>query len=430
MPLGPGPWTWRWGGWTVLGEGGRILRLAHGDRDVAGEIPWPDAPGGLVALPGRIDGAASLGENDGGPTLLLPPGGEAAALITGGEPALLSCQERDPAAGASPSGPVASALPMHAHRPLRTALEAADGGLSFRAPGIDAGPALFWASAATASPARSDAVTWEHVMANLALGGEAPGPDALEELLRLDPVRGVRAVGAVGEWRDSAGLLAALKGPLLRTAESLAAGADGPAPERRTVSALLAAAAALEGAGLRRGATAIRDSVGSASPPHPIVGRPEAMEGIRAGVDTFAAAPTEAVCDDAPNRKMLLRLPAEILFGFLGASGDAPFGRLRLAPTMAPGIEAFEARGVRLGPARVRVRYRLDQAGHTFTVEQSDGPVPLNLVLDLGLPDTPSQTWIDGEAAEVDLLPSNNGCRARVQLPLDRPREIRIGGVG
>ena len=93
-------------------------------------------------------------------------------------------------------------------------------------------------------------------------------------------------------------------------------------------------------------------------------------------------------------------------------------------------IEDFEAGGIRLGAARVRARYRLGGAGHTFTVEQSDGPVPVNLVLDMGLPHAPGRTWIDGTEADVETVPWGTGSRVRVQMPLDRLREIRVERPG
>lgn len=461
VPMGPGAWTWRWGGWTVEGNGGRILRVARGETDVLGEVAWPAA--GIrefAALPGRLDGPRPDGREGDGLTLLLPPGGEAGVLIAGGE-GVGDLVVRGPAGGDPPEPepgpedplttvlpfPVATsstgartdALPMHAHRALRAALETAHRGLAFRAPGIDAGHALFWAtgplgirstSGLPASAASPGHAVLDRILADLALGREPPESRALEGLLRLDPVAGLRAVSLVGEWRDAPGTLAALEGPVLKAGEALTAGGSGAAPDPEAVSALHGAAAALEGAGMRHAATAIRGWIGPAPAPRPIVGRPEALEEIRTTVETFARAPAESVCDEAPRRRCPLRLPATILFGFLGATGDAPFGRLRLAPTLGPGIDAFEADGIRLGAARVRARYRPDGAGHTFTVNQSDGPVPVDLALDLGLPSAPERTWIDGKPAEIELAPSGTGVRVRVRVPLDRTREVRIEGPG
>ena len=51
--------------------------------------------------------------------------------------------------------------------------------------GIDAGAALFWASAAAVVPGPA---TWERILAHLALGRDAPTAEVLGELLRLDMI--------------------------------------------------------------------------------------------------------------------------------------------------------------------------------------------------------------------------------------------------
>jgi hypothetical protein len=124
--------------------------------------------------------------------------------------------------------------------------------------------------------------------------------------------------------------------------------------------------------------------------------------------------------------------PALLLRGLLGAHGEAPWGRLRLAPDLPSHWSAFRVRGVALADARVELDYRRDYAGEeardTFILRQTAGRVPVNLVFEPAIPGRVEGVWVDDEPAEVDLAPDpgRDRTRLRLQLPLDDVRRIRI----
>lgn len=349
LALGPGPWIWEWAGWRVRGDSDRVLGVEGAEGPILEGLSWPRlGAAGFTALPGRLDATPPSADSATRLTLLFLPGGQRGAIIARGEgAALLEGQDAavgsgrvealpmsEPgtrvfllgsiheAAGDRPLAASARALPMKAHRPLLVSLEAVENGLSFRAPGVDAARALFW----------------------------APG-----------------AHGSAHSHRSREGALGGLP---------------------------------LEGE-------------------HPLQGRAEALESILSTIRTFEADPGST---DA-----LRRLPETILLGFMGASGDASVGRLRLAPTLPRGLSWFECGGIRLGDGTVHARCRADDAGHTVTVEQREGSVPINLVLDLGLYDPPEGVWLDGAPATVETTSAGPVTRFRFQMPLDRPRRLRIG---
>jgi hypothetical protein len=349
VALGPGPWIWEWAGWRVRGDGDRVLGVEGAEGPILEGLSWPRlGAAGFTALPGRLDSTPPAADSATRLTLLFLPGGQQGAIIARGEGAAL-LGGQDPAVGSGrvealpmsepgtrvlllgsiheaagdrPMAASARALPMKAHRPLLASLEAVENGLSFRAPGVDAARALFW----------------------------APGTH-----------------GSAHSHRSREGALGGLP---------------------------------LEGE-------------------RPIQGRGEALESILSTIRTFEAEPGSTGA--------LRRLPDAILLGFMGASGDASVGRLRLAPTLPRDLGWFECGGIRLGDGTVHARYRADGAGHTLTVEQREGSVPINLVLDLGLYDAPEGVWLDGAPAEVETTSAGPVTRFRFQMPLDRPRRLRIG---
>ncbi len=326
-----------------------MLGLEGIEGPILSGLSWPLlGAAGFMALPGRMDSTGATATSSPGLTLLLRPGGQLGAIVARGEgTASLEVQEAMGSGGRVEVHPVgqpalrvfllgsatesdgsralaasAGALPMQAHRALLASLDTIERGLSFRAPGLDADRALFWAT-------------------------------------------GVRASSDIGPSGE--GVLGHLP----------------PEGER------------------------------------PIQGRAEALEAILAMVRAFEAEPgsTDSV----------LRIRDAILLGFMGASGDSSVGRLRLAPTLPRGLDWFECEGIPLGDARVHARYRADRAGHTLTVEQREGSVPINLVLDLGLHHAPENVWLDGDPAEVETVSAGPVTRFRFQMPLDRSRRLRIG---
>jgi hypothetical protein len=121
-------------------------------------------------------------------------------------------------------------------------------------------------------------------------------------------------------------------------------------------------------------------------------------------------------------------VPLVFLEGLLGARADAHYGRLRLAPRLPPHWTRLTVTGIALGDARVRLDYESGGGAHRFRIAQESGAVPVMLVFepilavgaDVGV-------RVDGAAAQVDVIPRAGRAQIRVQLPLDREREISIG---
>ena len=117
--------------------------------------------------------------------------------------------------------------------------------------------------------------------------------------------------------------------------------------------------------------------------------------------------------------------PATLLFGLLGARADAFFGRLRLAPRLPDAWRRASVGGIRMGEARVRLAYHVQGGRHTFRLEPTGGRVPVNLVFEPLLPVRDlGGAWVDGSRADVDRFRRGDRVGARLQIPLDAPREV------
>ena len=111
----------------------------------------------------------------------------------------------------------------------------------------------------------------------------------------------------------------------------------------------------------------------------------------------------------------------------LGCQPDAAYGRFILAPRVHSRWGRFEARGLRLGDAVVRLEYVRERAAHTFHITQESGRLPLNLVFAPWLPvSRVSGVEIGGAAADATLCTDTGGTRIECQFPLDPYREMRV----
>jgi hypothetical protein len=122
--------------------------------------------------------------------------------------------------------------------------------------------------------------------------------------------------------------------------------------------------------------------------------------------------------------------PGALLFGLFGARADAPLGRIRLAPRIPAGWTSLSVGGIRVGDARIQLRYTVDGAAHTFRVLQDRGRVPLMLIFEPEVAERElPELLVDGAPAELDRL-ARSGRRSavRVQLALDRERSITLIG--
>jgi hypothetical protein len=128
----------------------------------------------------------------------------------------------------------------------------------------------------------------------------------------------------------------------------------------------------------------------------------------------------------APEAGILL---ATLVHGLLGLDPDAPSGRLRLAPAFPTRMDAFRARGLTVGDARVDLEYIRHDATHRFVLTPREARVPPMLVLEPRLPCTRvSAARVDGAPADLDATVAGDRTRVRVQLPLDGVRTVEVDG--
>jgi hypothetical protein len=134
---------------------------------------------------------------------------------------------------------------------------------------------------------------------------------------------------------------------------------------------------------------------------------------------------------DVTEPEGLALIPCAVLFGVLGARGDAQYGRLHLSPRWPAGWHDVEVRGVPLGPVRADVSFHAEARERTLRVTPVAGGLPPSVVLNGRVTFAPLAVTVDGQEAEVELEPEDSEGRTwavRLQFPLDGPREIRIIG--
>lgn len=116
------------------------------------------------------------------------------------------------------------------------------------------------------------------------------------------------------------------------------------------------------------------------------------------------------------------------VLGVLGARPDANYGRLLLAPFPPSAWTAFDATGLRVGDATIDLRYRKSGETHTFTLAQTSGRAPINLVFEPAVVPLGQevQVRLAHEIAEVGTFERGNRLGVRLQLPLDHERRVTI----
>ena len=122
-------------------------------------------------------------------------------------------------------------------------------------------------------------------------------------------------------------------------------------------------------------------------------------------------------------------IPCAVLFGLLGARGDSAFGRIHLAPRIPSGWSDLEVLGIPLGPARMDLSYHSAGGRRTFRFRPVLGAVPVTVVFEPEIAHEPGAVLLDGEPADVSILPTDGGWTLRCQFPLDRPREMEVDGA-
>lgn len=125
----------------------------------------------------------------------------------------------------------------------------------------------------------------------------------------------------------------------------------------------------------------------------------------------------------------LARGLCSLVAGTLGVRPDAPVGRLTLAPALPASWNAIDVDNIPMGAVRIGLRYRREGGRHTFSLRQSRGGVPANLVFAPLVPERELRgVLVDGEPAELDVVRERGRVGTRVQLPLDAHREVILDG--
>lgn len=120
---------------------------------------------------------------------------------------------------------------------------------------------------------------------------------------------------------------------------------------------------------------------------------------------------------------------APLVYGMLGTVPDAPYGRVRLAPQLPRAWRDAEVTNLRVGDARLALRYRRDGRHHTFRIGQTAGALPFTLVFEPTIPAPAVQdTIIDGRSARLEQVRIGARPGVRVQLALDHERTITLVG--
>ncbi len=121
-------------------------------------------------------------------------------------------------------------------------------------------------------------------------------------------------------------------------------------------------------------------------------------------------------------------LACGLIHGMLGWDSDAPVGRLTLAPRLPRHVTTFSVQGLHVGDAQVTLDYsRQDDHLHEWVLTPTAGRVPPTLVFrpELAASDVASVT-VDGAAAELDIEKTRDRVALSAQIPLDRPRTVRV----
>lgn len=117
--------------------------------------------------------------------------------------------------------------------------------------------------------------------------------------------------------------------------------------------------------------------------------------------------------------------------GLLGLSPDAPSGRIRVAPALPRQVRAFEARGIRVGDARITLRYERDGRTHRFVLDPTRGRIPPMVLLEPSVPCAGlGGVRVDGATAGLDTGAESGRTRVRVQLHLDSVRTLDVDEAG
>jgi hypothetical protein len=118
---------------------------------------------------------------------------------------------------------------------------------------------------------------------------------------------------------------------------------------------------------------------------------------------------------------------AAVVHGILGVDPDAPRGRVALRPRIPEDTDRFELRGLTVGGAAVELDYDRTDTIHWFTLRQTRGAAPLQVVLEPELAGRRvARARVDGQPAELDPVPAQGRFRVPVQVVLDHERRVVV----
>ncbi len=128
--------------------------------------------------------------------------------------------------------------------------------------------------------------------------------------------------------------------------------------------------------------------------------------------------------DDAPATALTM---VALVGGMLGAQPDAARGRLRLRPQPPEDWARLEVRALRVGEARVSLRYERSGERHVLRVAQQSGGAPLGLVLEPVLAGARlAAATVDGRPAELAARRFGERLLVPVQIVLDHERTVEL----
>jgi hypothetical protein len=126
----------------------------------------------------------------------------------------------------------------------------------------------------------------------------------------------------------------------------------------------------------------------------------------------------------APAAGMLL---CGLSHGLLGIRSDAPSGRIRMSPVLPRHVTHFAVEGIRVGEARLSLRYDTDGTTHRYTLEPTRGRVPPMVILEPIVPaSVVTASRVDGADADLPTSPVGGSTRLQAQIPLDSRRTVEV----
>lgn len=169
---------------------------------------------------------------------------------------------------------------------------------------------------------------------------------------------------------------------------------------------------------------AVMDAARAASHARAAASLARMAEAFTAGqTDEAAKAWTEcALADDEGDPTLLPFLAA----GLLGLDPDAERGRIRARLHVPVAWPQWSVTAIRTGEALFEIRVSRDERRVEIRTEQTDGPLPLTLILEPTVHAPIRAARVDGQKADLAYRPYPDRVVAPVQLVLDQDRTLTL----